>query len=290
MLAQPDHGYDPVIQPTWRSQGRALMAIAWKDVLITLRYPLNAVFQVAQPVLWLTPVYFLGKSFSATSGGASGFAGYTGANDFMSFILLGTVLSNYVSAVFWGMGYALKNEMDQGVLESNWLAPLARPLFLVGRTLASLVITTITSLAVLALGRLLFGFHVSGNILAAIAAVLPMLVALYGFGFAFAGLVLLMRDANTLVDVANYVVTILSGSNFPVQALPRFLLPLALALPLTYGYDSLRGMLLHTRTILPLPAEVAISVAFMFIMAVVGTIIFQRVERRCRALGTLGMH
>ncbi len=117
-----------------------------------------------------------------------------------------------------------------------------------------------------------------------------MLIALYGFGFAFAGLVLLMREANTLIDVSNYVVITLSGGNFPVQALPAVLLPIALALPLTYGYDSLRGILLHTRTILPVPAEVLISLAFLVVMSVLGTAVFRRVERRCKRLGTLALH
>ena len=36
---------------------------------------------------------------------------YTGTVDYMSFILLGTVLSQYLSAVLWGMGYSLKNEI-----------------------------------------------------------------------------------------------------------------------------------------------------------------------------------
>ena len=62
------------------------------------------------------------------NGEARGFAGYSGTTDYMSFILVGTALSNFINSVFWGMGYALKNDMDAGVLESNWLAPLPRPL------------------------------------------------------------------------------------------------------------------------------------------------------------------
>jgi ABC-2 type transport system permease protein len=208
----------------------------------------------------------------------------------MSFILVGVVLSNYISAVFWGMGYALKREMDLGVLESNWLVPVPRPLFLAGQTVASLVLTTATSAAVLALASLLFGFHLSGNVGTALLAVLPVLIALYGFGFAFAGLVLLMRDANTLVDVSSYLVTTLSGSNFPVQSLPGLLLPIALALPVTYGNDALRGTLLNTRTILPLPTEMAISVGFMLVMTVLGAYVFDRVERHCKTLGNLALH
>src|SRR5437764_220373 len=111
---------------SWRSSARAVLAIARKDCLHFVRYPLNAFFRMFEPLIWLTPVYFLGKSF-ATPRGNSGFAAYAGTGDYMSFILLGTVLSNYVAAVFWGMGFALKNEMDAGVLETNWMAPLPRP-------------------------------------------------------------------------------------------------------------------------------------------------------------------
>src|SRR3712207_6348067 len=203
--------HSEALQMTWRSNLRAMLAIAKKDWLHFLRYPLNALFSVVQPLMWLTPVYFLGRSF-ATGAGNTGFAAYAGTLDYMSFILVGAILSNYVSAVFWGMGYSLKREMDSGVLESNWLTPVPRPLFLIGQTVANLSITTLTSAGVLLLAWLLFGFRVSGNLLAAALAVLPMLIALYGFGFAFAGVVLLLREANTLVDVSDYVVSILSGS------------------------------------------------------------------------------
>jgi ABC-2 type transport system permease protein len=274
---------------SWRSSARAVLAIARKDCLHFVRYPLNAFFRMFEPLIWLTPVYFLGKSF-ATPHGNSGFAAYAGTGDYMSFILLGTVLSNYVAAVFWGMGFSLKNEMDAGVLETNWMAPVPRPLFLVGQTLASLGITTVNSAGMLVLAWALFGFRVTGNILAALGALLPLLMAIYGFGFAFAALVLLMRDANTLVDVSNFLLSLLAGSNFPVHALPRFLLPLSLALPLTYGYDAVRGYLLHTRTVLPLKDEMAILLAFMGVMIPLGFAVFKRIERRCRVLGTLGSH
>jgi len=110
------------------------------------------------------------------------------------------------------MGFALKQEMDSGVLETNWLTPMPRPLFLVGQTLASLAITTVTSAGVLVLAWLFFGFRVTGNLVPALLIMVPTLIALYGFGFAFAGLVLLMRDANTLVDVSDFVVRLLSGA------------------------------------------------------------------------------
>lgn len=274
---------------SWRSYLRAALAIARKDWIVFFRYPMNALFRVIEPLAWLTPVYFLGKSFAGPAGN-TGFAAYTGTADYMSFILIGAVLANYISAVFWGMGYALKTEMDSGVLESNWLAPIPRALLLVGQTLASLTITTLNSAGMLFLAWLVFGFRVSGSLLAAALTLAPMLVALYGFGFAFAALVLLLRDANTLVDVSNFVVSTLSGSQFPVQVLPRLLLPLALALPLTYGFDAVRALLLGATPLLGVGYEIAILLAFMAVMAPLGYMVFLRVERRVRTLGTLGQH
>ena len=276
-------------QPSLKTQLRALFVIARKDWKVFWRYPLNAASNIFQPIIWITPVYFMGKAFS-TNGQALGFAAYSGTGDYMSFILLGTVLSNFILTVFWGMGYALKQDMDAGVLESNWLTPVSRLLILVGRTLTSLLTTAITSLIMLVLAGALFGFRPTGNTFAAILTALPMLVGLYGFGFAFAALVLLMREANTLVDVSSFLVQGFSGVNFPVQSLPAWLVPVALALPLTYGLDAVRGWLLHTRTILPLNVEIMLLIVFMFVMLWFGSWVFYRVERRVRTLGTLGQH
>src|SRR5574339_1212870 len=143
-------------QPSWRTQLRALFVIARKDWKVFWRYPLTAVSQVFQPIIWITPVYFMGKAFSV-NGQALGFAAYSGTADYMSFILLGTVLTNFILTVFWGMGYALKNDMDSGVLESNWLTPVPRLLILVGRTLTSLLTTAVTSSIMVVIAAALFG-------------------------------------------------------------------------------------------------------------------------------------
>lgn len=276
-------------QPSWLSQLRALRAIASKDWRQFWRYPLNAVSSLIHPIIWMTPVYFMGLAFSV-DGEAHGFAGYSGTTDYMSFVILGTALSNFIMAVFWGMGYAMKNDMDAGVLESNWLCPVPRPLLLAGRTIASLIITSLTSLAMLLIAGLLFGFHPTGDVLAAFLTVLPMLIGLYGFGFAFAALIMIVREANMMVDISSFLVQIFSGTNFPVNALPRWLLPISLALPLTYGFDATRGWLLGTRTILPLEYEIVLLVVFMFVMIFLGLHAFKALERRVRVLGTLGQH
>lgn len=276
-------------RPGIRSHLYAVLAIARSDWKHFWRYPLNAVSSVVQPLIWLTPVYFMGRAFSV-DGQALGFAAYSGTADYMSFILLGNALGQFISAVFWGMGFSLKNDMDAGVLESNWMAPVPRPLLLVGKTLNSLFVTGLSSAAILVLAGWLFGFSVRGEVWRAFLAVLPMLVGLYGFGFAFAALVLVVREANTLVDISNFMVGLLSGQSFPVQSLPRWLLPVSLAIPLTYGFDAVRGVLMGTRTLLPYRVELLLLTGFMVVMIAAGLAAFRWLERRVRRKGTLGQH
>ncbi|MCR4403146.1 MAG: ABC transporter permease [Firmicutes bacterium] len=267
----------------------AIAAIFRRDWLIYWRYPMNAVFWLMQPFIWFTPVYFMGLSF-VEDGKAAGFEAFTGTSDFMAFVILGGIMSSYVSAVFWSIGTTLKNEMTAGVLESNWLAPVPRAVQLVGRTAFSLVSVTCESCFLMVVMRFMFRFDLGRDIIPAVLTAIPMVVGIYGFGFAFAGLVLLMRDAYTMIDISSYLVNLLSGSTVPVVAFPRFLLVIAMAIPLTYGYDAVRGILLGTRTLLPIRVEQAILIGFMGVMVVLGLWAFGLVERRCRRLGTLTMH
>ena len=233
---------------------RTLLNVAQKDARLMLRYPLDVASRVFEPLVWLAPVYFLGRAFSV-DGAAAGFAAWTGAADYMSFIIVGWVLSSFVSAVMWGMGFSLKTEMDQGILESNWVGPVSPSVLLVGRTLASIALTSLTTL-----------------------------------GFLLAGIVLRLRDANTLVDVSNFVLGLVSGRDFPVAVLPRAVAILSLLLPLTYGYDGIRAILLGTRSLLPLPLQGAVVVAFMAVTVVAGQYALRRLEYRTRVEGSLAQH
>lgn len=273
-----------------QKQLRAISGIFRRDFKIFTRYPLNAIFRIIEPIIWFIPIYFMGKGF-AVNGHNAGFAAYTGTGDYVAFLLLGGILSSYVSAVLWGIGLSLKDQMDTGVLESNWLTPIPRLTHLIGQSLFNVIVTTLNSggMALVIWG--IFGFEFNfEKIGAAILTALPMLVAIYGFGFGFAALVMLIREANTLIDTGNFILNSLSGANFPITVLPRFLTVISLSIPLTYGYDAVRGLLLGTKTILPIQTSQLILVIFMFVMIVFGVLVFKWLERRCRRLGTIGMH
>jgi len=115
-------------------------------------------------------------------------------------------------------------------------------------------------------------------------------VALYGFGVGFAGLVLLVRQANSITDAGQFILSTLSGQSFPVHDLPRWLAAVALALPTTYGLDALRTLVLGGSPLLPLGAEQRLLAIMAAALAAAGAAAFWAVERRVRRAGTLALH
>ncbi len=273
----------------WRHWLRAMGAIFRKDFKVFFRYPLNAVMRVVEPIMWIAPALFLSRAFQV-GGVNAGFADFTGTTDYVGFLMVGGIVSSYLSAVFWGMGFALKNEMDTGVLESNWLTPVPPIVQLIGRSLFNVAHTLVNTLVIAIAVYLLFGFELAGRVLPAIVTLVPLLIALYGFGLGLAALVLVSNNANTFVDIGNFLIGMLAGTNFPVTVLPRPLMIISLALPITYAYDVFRGLLLGTRTLMPIPHEQALLTALILVTVVPGYFVFTRIERWCRELGTLARH
>jgi len=273
----------------WRGWLLAMGAIFHKDLRIFLRYPLNVAMRVIEPVLWLAPAILLSRAFQS-NGVNAGFAEYSGTADYVAFVVVGGIVSAYIGSVFWSIGFALKNEMDTGVLESNWLTPVPPVVQLVGRSLFAVAHTTLNTAVIGLVIYFVFGFSLSGRIIPAVLTLLPLLLGLYGLGVGLAALVLITNNANLFVDIGQQLITTFSGNAFPVTVLPRPLLAISLALPLTYAYDALRGILIGTRTMLPIQQEQLLLAALVLVTAVPGYLIFRRVERRCRELGTLARH
>jgi ABC-2 type transport system permease protein len=255
-------------------------AVLARDAKVFFRYPLALVRLPADAVVWFAPIYFLGRAFH---GGAF--------RDYTSFALLGLVVQAYISAVLWGVAFSLKQDMDTGTLEANWLTPASPGLQLLGRVAWNLLLGTGESLLMLAVAGAIYGLRGDwAGFLAALPWLLPMLVALYGFGLGFAGLIFFIRQANAVTDATQFVLSVLSGQSLPVGDLPRGLAAVALALPTTYGLDALRGLVLGSPTLLPLAAEEHVLLAMAAPAAALGALVFWAFERHVRRSGTLALH
>lgn len=256
---------------------------------IYFRYPLNFILTFFDPIIWITPFYFMGKSFSS-SGVAAGFRSYTGNSDYIGFLVIGYMVSSYISASFWSLGFSLKNEMMQGVLESNWSAPVNRINLLISKGLFQFVATTFENIFTGIVCHFVFGFTINNNILKFLLYLIPGIIAMIGLGIAISALVLIAKEANSIIDFSNSMVSALSGGFFPIKVLPRSVFFISMLIPLTYINDSSRAILINQVPIMPLKYQFIIIVASMFVFIMTGSAVFYAIEKKCREMGLLSTH
>jgi ABC-2 type transport system permease protein len=185
---------------------------------------------------------------------------------FEALAVIGGVLTTYWINVLWGMGAQLYWEKQQGQLQLYFAAPCSRMAILTGMALGGLATTILRSLVGVALGVFVFHVRVDAFSPWALAAVfLVTMTALYALGMTLASLFLLYgREAWHTCNALSEPVYFLSGLYFPIRSLGPLGYVAAGVLPLTLGVDALRQVLLGPAAhgLLPLPAEVAILVAF----------------------------
>jgi ABC-2 type transport system permease protein len=253
------------------------------------RYPLNFILTLFEPLIWLTPFYFMGKSFSS-GGTLSGFEKYTGNSDFMGYMVVGYMITIYINTAFWSLGFSLKEEMRQGVLESNWSTPVSRANLLISKSLFQFCAATFEIILTGFICYFAFGFKITPDILKLLGFLIPGIIGILGLGLTISALVLVVKEANAIIDLSSSMVSAISGGFFPIKVLPKMFLFISLSLPLTYINDSTRAIIIGQTPIIPLKYQFMIIISSMVIFSLLGNIVFNKVERKCRSLGILGSH
>jgi ABC-2 type transport system permease protein len=273
-----------------RLEARAAMAIARRELRVILRYRLNAINRVLQPIYQvLLPGVLLGATF-AVGGEALGLAETAGTTDIAGYLFLGMLALTLVSAGFWDVAYSLKTEMDAGTLEPAWLTPTRRETFIIGLTISGLVMATVTTGVIVLIGIALFGASIAPQLAIALPILALTAVGVLGIGYLIGAVVLRMRDANFFVDAADFIFVGLSGAAFPIIVLPEAVRWASYLLPTTHALDLVRVSALGTTPLLPAPVEWVMLVATSVGFVLVGRYAWLATERRMRVRGTLGQH
>ncbi len=260
-----------------------------KNLLEIIRYPVNSIFIVLFPIFWTLPIYLLIYSFSP-DGVSKGLAAYAGTDLFFPYYLIGMVAGLFITQIFWGMGFSLKRLMDIGVLETIWSYPIEHIYFIIGESIYNLIETLYSEIASILIMRFIFGFYLPAEFLKALYIFIPFTIVMYGFGIFFAALILQFKDPNTLVDISSFTVMTLSGSQNPVQVFPKFLIAVSLSIPTTYFIDFLRVLSLGSKSLIPKNIEIIIMSISVIVVPLIGIKYFKFVDKKCRKLGTIGIH
>ena len=269
---------------------RAAVAVARKDIQHLSRYRLVMPSMVFNPLYQaIVPAFLFGASFTV-GGRQVGLESSLGTADLSGFLFMGGVISGMVAVAFWVVAMGLRQEMDQGVLEPSWLTPTRRETFVLGRALGGLAIFVPVQAALFAIGIAFFGLRIRPETLWALPAVTVGVVAIGGVAYLIAGLVLLVREANFLVDTLSFVFTMVSGVAFPITVLPGAGQAVAVLLPSTWAVEILRFHSIGARTVVDPALAYAALLLTSLLVVPLGLWAFRSADRWVRVHGTIAQH
>ena len=261
----------------------------WKQVKHWFRYPMEIVFWVIMPIIWIVPLFFQGK---ALVGGNESefFKQYTGTGDYFSFVAIGVILWNIIDSAIWGSGNSLRWEQKSGTFEFLWITPITRAELLIGASLGELIWVSFASTVQFVILTLILGWSFTFlQLMLAIVSILVMLISLFGFSFLFAAIILIFKEPGTLTEITSASLELLTPMRYPLQRLPIWIRWLGYAIPFSWGYITFRTFAL-THAIKMGLMQLAILFTMSILMWFIGARIFTSIEHRCRRVGKLGAY
>jgi len=278
-------------KPGFLSDLRAFWAVVHREWTIFMRYPSWIIALFIWPLIFPMMYILTARALSGPDGsGLAVFMQATGARDFIGYIIIGTTVWMWQNIVLWDVGFALRNEQMRGTLESNWLSPTWRFSYLLGHTgpqlVSMLLFITITALEF----GFMFGVRLHGSPWMIGLMMLAAIPSIYGLGFAFASLVITVKEANAFVFLIRGLVMIFCGITFPVSLLPGWMQSIAQWMPQTYLIHGMRAAAFSNARIPELLPDLIPLLAFGMFWLVVGYFTFLWMERRARQTGAIGQY
>jgi len=249
---------------------RALWLLIRKELLYFRAYPLNLLNQAVSPALLVAPYILVARMFGFDEG-------------LMDSVAVGLILWYWLSTLMWEVAFGVREEMEEGVFEAVLATPTPLLTVLAAKGVATIVENSFITVGMVG-WLLLFGVPLSLPWPAFVGVLVLTGLGVVGFTLAQAALVLLLKRADVPGDIIQTALGALSGMTMPAQLLPRPLWAVSRAIPLAYGIEAARQLLVARAAGPELVLLVVLGAAY----GVVGWRALGWAERRMRAAGTTG--
>lgn len=188
---------------------------------------------------------------------------------FLDFLLPGLVAMGIMTASIFGISSAMASYREQRILRRLLAAPVRARDFFGAMVVAYLMLAIVQATIIFAAGVLLFGLTVNGN-----PGYIALLILLgnaifFGIGFIVGSVARSVQAAAGLGNAVIWPMMLLAGVFFETDQFPYALRVAVKYLPLTPMVDSLRGVVLDSRSILDFPGELALMGVWMAVTTTV---------------------
>ena len=150
------------------------------------------------------------------------------------------------TGVFGAVGWNTRNK-ELGILKKLATTPLSKLEYIIGVIFFELIMCSLSTLSILAVGFLVFNVTVIPSIYS-VVLIAAGAITFPGMGMVIARFVKETDSADAAANAITFPMMFLSGSFFPLETMPEFLREVAKVLPLTYLNDGLRDTMIYGNT------------------------------------------
>jgi ABC-2 type transport system permease protein len=220
----------------------AAIIIAKKNLKLALRYPANLLIWGIMPIIWFAPFILMATAIAGPETSAH-FTELSGFDDYITFSIIGWFVIMFLDNSIWGIGNNFRWEQFSGTLEPLFMAPVPRVSLLLGAAFSDSLQAVFQTSILLGLSSLIFGPRYTwAQILPIVIILIVMIIALYGFGFMVAGLIIVFKDPSVLTQLVSEITWMISPVQYPLAALPGPVRAAAYLVPTTLAIVTIREL------------------------------------------------
>lgn len=212
---------------------------------------------------------------------------YQNNRPLLEYAIIASTGSAMLFTLIFNGGETLDSERGRGTLGNLFLAPVPRYVWLGGFQFFALVETVLNASIAVAFGAWAFDVSLSINVPTVVATVLLLASALWGTSLILGSLGIMARNANFLSNLLFPLLTLISGTMYPVDLMPDWIRIPARCLPFSYGIEALVAGMARNASIIDVWMSLAPLLGFAIVLPILGILMFRYMERTVRALGTL---
>jgi len=269
------------------SEIRKIPAFVVRDFRILLTYKLAFFSFTFNITFTLFHLVLFGSMFStATSSVLSPYG-----NDFISYIVIGSIGWAFLWSIMTATSLSLRNEMMMGTLESIIITPTKTHTIIFSYVVYGCLFGMLSMGILFIVGIIFFDIFAftSAGIFTIIIFVLSAAMMM-GLGFLFSGLTIWIKNIGETVPILQNLVMFFCGVYFPISVLPEFLQPIANIMPFYYSIEGLRLSLIPTTPQSELIKYSWILLALSIVFMIAGLIVLKKGLIKAKKDGSLAFY
>ena len=255
---------------------------AERQFVLMKRYWMWEVVWLVYGICMTFSIGFLGVGVTRATGQAEGAR-------IVLYLLIGSLLWGYLSALFWDISNIVSWERWEGTIEYTFMAPISRATHILGMSLFAIIYGVFRTLVMLGILALFFHLDLSRANLG--SAVLVLAIASFSFvGFGtFVAIFPLMspEKGSQVTGIVEGILLMISGVYYETSILPKWMQWLSVLSPATYTLRGMRRALLNGAGVSQLWDCLLPLVLMGIILIPLGLAIFRWGEMYCKRTGKL---